>query len=180
MDLLRWLFRGIRSKRGSPTVEYVFVMVAATMLAGIVVGIVKSEPVQASLRQVILCSVPFLYDENGQCYISKNRVKTEIPFISVILPDGMEILKKYNFQLPLISIEKVNAYLKIIQDLSDINKPLHTHIARHTYATRCLNAGVRIEVVSKLLGHTNIRQTQHYAKLLKNSIVDEVSRCFKK
>ncbi len=122
----------------------------------------------------------FLYDENGQCYIAKNRVKTEIPFISVILPDGMEILKKYNFQLPLISIEKVNAYLKIIQDLSGINKPLHTHIARHTYATRCLNAGVRIEVVSKLLGHTNIRQTQHYAKLLKNSIVDEVSRCFKK
>uniref|UniRef100_UPI003D2627FC DUF4244 domain-containing protein n=1 Tax=Kroppenstedtia sanguinis TaxID=1380684 RepID=UPI003D2627FC len=56
MDLLRWLFRGIRSKRGSPTVEYVFVMVAATMLAGIVVGIVKSEPVQASLRQVIFPS----------------------------------------------------------------------------------------------------------------------------
>ncbi|MGF7086570.1 hypothetical protein JOD24_000399 [Kroppenstedtia sanguinis] len=85
MDLLRWLFRGIRSKRGSPTVEYVFVMVAATMLAGIVVGIVKSEPVQASLRQVILCSVPFLYDENGEpsCkagkYMAKEDPKPEKP-----------------------------------------------------------------------------------------------------
>ncbi|MFD1425826.1 DUF4244 domain-containing protein [Kroppenstedtia sanguinis] len=73
------------SKRGSPTVEYVFVMMAATMLAGIVVGIVKSEPVQASLRQVILCSVPFLYDENGEpsCkagkYMAKEDPKPEKP-----------------------------------------------------------------------------------------------------
>ncbi|SIT19765.1 DUF4244 domain-containing protein, partial [Kroppenstedtia eburnea] len=48
MDFLRLLLRKVRSRRGSPTVEYVFVMVAAAMLAGIVVGIVKSEPVQAS------------------------------------------------------------------------------------------------------------------------------------
>ncbi len=87
MDLLRWLFRGIRSKRGSPTVEYVFVMVAATMLAGIVVGVVKSEPVQASLRQVILCSVPFLYDENGEpsCKAGKYMAK-EDPAEALILP----------------------------------------------------------------------------------------------
>ena len=79
MDFLRLLLRKVRSRRGSPTVEYVFVMVAAAMLAGIVVGIVKSEPVQASLRQVILCSVPFLYDENGEpsCKVGKYMAKED-------------------------------------------------------------------------------------------------------
>lgn len=79
MDLLRLLLRKVRSRRGSPTVEYLFVMVAAAMLAGIVVGIVKSEPVQASLRQVILCSVPFLYDENGEpsCKAGKYMAKED-------------------------------------------------------------------------------------------------------
>ena len=79
MDFLRLLLRKVRNRRGSPTVEYVFVMVAAAMLAGIVVGIVKSEPVQASLRQVILCSVPFLYDENGEpsCKAGKYMAKED-------------------------------------------------------------------------------------------------------
>ncbi len=61
-----------------------------------------------------------------------------------------------------------------------IDKPIFSHVARHTYATRCLNRGIRLEVVVKLLGHSTTRITQHYAKLLKDNILNEVKDAFKK
>ncbi len=61
-----------------------------------------------------------------------------------------------------------------------INKPIFSHVARHTYATRCLNRGIRLEVVAKLLGHSTTRITQHYAKLLKNNIINELKDAFEK
>ncbi len=57
--------------------------------------------------------------------------------------------------------------LYTIGDLCGIDKPIFSHVARHTYATRCLNRGIRLEVVAKLLGHSTTKITQHYAKLLK-------------
>ena len=119
------------------------------------------------------------FNDVGQAYIHKRRAKTKVYFTSVILPDGMVILDRYDYHLPTISNNKYNAYLKPIRDLCGIDKPLHTHIARHTYATRCINAGIRLEVVAKLLGHTTTRITQHYAKLLQSSIIDEVRDAFK-
>lgn len=118
------------------------------------------------------------YNDAGQPYIHKRRAKTNVFFTSVILPDGVEVLKKYNNRLPIISNTKYNASLKFIKDICKIEKPLHTHIARHTYATLCLNKGIRLEVVSKLLGHTNTRISQHYAKLLQKNIVKEVEEAF--
>lgn len=118
------------------------------------------------------------YNESGQPFIHKRRAKTNVFFTSVILPDGVEVLKKYNNRLPIITNTKYNASLKFIKDICQIEKPLHTHIARHTYATLCLNRGIRLEVVSKLLGHTNTRITQHYAKMLQKNIVDEVQEAF--
>ena len=119
-----------------------------------------------------------LYNEAGQPYIHKRRAKTNVFFTSVILPDGVDVLKKYNNRLPIISNTKYNASLKFIKDICEIDKPLHTHIARHTYATLCLNKGIRLEVVSKLLGHTNTRISQHYAKMLQKNIVKEVEEAF--
>ena len=61
----------------------------------------------------------------------------------------------------------MNAYLKEIADLCGIQKHLTFHIARHTFATTVtLSNGVPIETVSKILGHTNLKTTQHYAKIL--------------
>jgi len=97
---------------------------------------------------------------------------------AVILDQGVEILKKYNFKLPILGNHKLNVYLKAIRDLCGIDKPIFSHVARHTYATRCLNRGIRLEVVAKLLGHSTTKITQHYAKLLKNSILDEVKDAF--
>ena len=64
--------------------------------------------------------------------------------------------------------------------LPSFNPLISSHVARHTYATRCLNRGIRLEVVAKLLGHSTTRITQHYAKLLKDNIINEVKDAFEK
>ena len=86
-----------------------------------------------------------------------------------------DIILKYDYELPIISNQKMNAYLKEIADVCGISKNLHSHLARKTYATLLLNRGVAIEAVSKTLGHSNIRITQEcYAHLLNKTIIDEV------
>ena len=116
----------------------------------------------------------------GQAFIHKRRAKTGVFYTSVILKDGVKILDAYNGLLPIISNQKYNTALKFIRDICEIDKPLHTHIARHSYATRCINEGVRLEVVSKLLGHSTTRLTQHYARLLQKNIIDEVREAFER
>lgn len=69
----------------------------------------------------------------------------------------------------------MNAYLKEIADLCQIDKELTYHIARHTFATTItLSNGVSIESVSKMLGHKNIKTTQHYAKILDKKVSDDM------
>ena len=115
---------------------------------------------------------------NGQYYIHDKRNKTGVFYTAVILEEGVEILKKYSFKLPILGNHKLNVYLKTIRDICGIDKPIFSHVARHTYATRCLNRGIRLEVVAKLLGHSTTRITQHYAKLLKGNILSEVQEAF--
>lgn len=122
----------------------------------------------------------FKQTEDGQYYIHDARRKTGVEYTAVILPDGVEILRKYGFVLPMLSNQKMNLYLKTLQDLVGIEKPLYTHVARHSYATRCLNMGIRLEVVAKLLGHSTTKITQHYAKLLQKNILAEVEEAFEK
>lgn len=110
--------------------------------------------------------------EGDMYFVRKNRQKTKIMFFTVINDDAMTILRKYDYQLPVLSNQKYNSYLKEIGDLCNIGKSLHSHIARHTCATQLLNDGMPIEIVSKVLGHSNTRQTQHYAKLLDNTVLD--------
>lgn len=112
-------------------------------------------------------------------YIYKTRIKTGVTYTAVILPEGVKILEKYGYELPMLSNQKYNSYLKEIGDFCGISKKMHTHLGRHTYASLCLNKGVRIETLSKMLGHRNIKQTQHYARLMKSTIFEEVSRAFK-
>lgn len=127
-----------------------------------------------------LVPMDFQVTEDGQYYIHDKRNKTGIFYTAVILEQGVEILKKYNFKLPILGNHKMNVYLKTIRDICGINKPIFSHVARHTYATRCLNRGIRLEVVAKLLGHSTTRITQHYAKLLKDNIIGEVKDAFEK
>lgn len=120
-------------------------------------------------------------DNNGALWIRKARQKTNqmcnIPVLSIpqkILrkyEDNAECIKK-GVLLPVISNQRMNAYLKEIADLCGITKRLTTHVARHTAATVVFLANdVSMENVSKILGHSNIRMTQHYAKVLDSSIM---------
>ena len=123
-------------------------------------------------------------DNNGALWIRKARQKTNqmcnIPVLSIpqrILrkyEDNAECIKK-GVLLPVISNQRMNAYLKEIADLCGITKRLTTHVARHTAATVVFLANdVSMENVSKILGHSNIRMTQHYAKVLDSSIMREM------
>ena len=119
------------------------------------------------------------FTDDGTCYIYKERQKTGVDYTAVVFPEGVEILKKYNYQLPNISNQKGNAYLKEIQTICGIDKNLHFHLFRKTYGTRLINSGVRLEVVSKCLGHSSTIVTQAaYSKLLKQTIIDEVKAAF--
>ena len=77
--------------------------------------------------------------------------------------------------LPILSNQKMNAYLKEIAAVCKIDKELTFHIARHTFATTVtLTNGVPIESVSKMLGHKNLRTTQHYAKVLDKKVGEDM------
>ena len=78
--------------------------------------------------------------------------------------------------LPVPCNQKMNSYLKEIADLCLKKKNLTTHPARHSYATSvCLANGVSIENVAKMLGHSNIKMTQHYARVLDSSILKDMN-----
>lgn len=105
-------------------------------------------------------------------YLGK-RNKTGKPFTIPLLPTALDILRKYNDKLPVISNVKYNQYLKAVAQYAGIDKPISSHWARHTGATLLLNEGVNMGIVSKICGHSSIKMTEQvYAKLLDETIVD--------
>lgn len=110
---------------------------------------------------------------NGKWVNRGERVKTGVAYVSVLLPQAVEVLERYGFQAPKVDNAQYNASLKVIQQALGIRTRLHSHLARHTFATRALALGVKIENVSAMLGHTNITQTQRYAKVLAQSVKDD-------
>lgn len=114
-------------------------------------------------------------DQTGMYFIDGKRMKTKTNYFTPILEPAMNVLQKLNFQLPKISNQKANDALHIIEDMLDIKHPMTCHIARHSFATLCLKHGAGMENVSKMLGHTNIKTTQRYAKVLQSSIIQHSS-----
>ena len=118
--------------------------------------------------------------EEGEQWIHSRRQKTHITARIPLLAAAAKIIDKYkshpqvildNRVLPILSNQKMNSYLKEIADGCEISKNLTFHIARHTFATTVtLSSGVPIETVSKMLGHRNLKTTQHYARVLDHKI----------
>ena len=106
--------------------------------------------------------------------IRSNRVKTDESFITLFFPEAEKIAEKYNYELPKLSNQKYNDYLKILAAGVKIKKNLTTHVARHTFATYLLNKGIPIETVSRAMGHSSIKMTQHYAKLLGRKVISDM------
>lgn len=110
-------------------------------------------------------------ENHGLKYIDGNRFKNGVKFFTPLLKPALNVLKKYNYRLPIISMQKYNDYLHLIEEKLELNKPLTSHIARHTFATTVALANdIPIESVSRMLGHKHISTTQIYAKILKSSI----------
>ena len=117
---------------------------------------------------------------DGEMWIETKREKTANPVRVMILPPAWDIIKRYsshpsriteNRVLPVLTNQKMNAYLKEIGDICNINKRLSTHLARHTFATTVtLQRGIPIESVSKMLGHSNLKTTQIYAKITNDKV----------
>jgi site-specific recombinase XerD len=155
-----------KKKIDIPRLEYVrdiFVFSCFTGLAYIDVYNLKESNIRTSF--------------DGKLWIMTKRQKTEVNSNIPLLDVPRMILEKYKGKLPegkllpISSNQKMNAYLKEIGDLCEIKKSLTFHLARHTFATTItLSQGVPIETVSKMLGHTNIKTTQIYARITDNKI----------
>lgn len=122
----------------------------------------------------------FEKDSVGRIWIKKRREKTGILARIPLLPIAKLILDKYKGNDKLLPIQDptdINKYLKDIAILCNINKRICFHTSRHTFAsTVTLANNISIEVVSKMLGHTNTRMTSHYAKLIDESIGSQMDK----
>jgi site-specific recombinase XerD len=123
---------------------------------------------------------------DGGQWLTTSRAKTDTSVRVPLLPQAREIIEMYKDDpraknsgtvFPVISNQKMNGYLKEIADICGITKTLTFHIARHTFATTVtLSNGVPIESVSKMLGHTSIRTTQIYAKVVESKLSEDMSK----
>lgn len=109
-------------------------------------------------------------DGNNFC-IRDKRKKTNTPYTIILLPRPLEILKKYNYNLNLMTNQKCNENLKLIANMANIHKNLTMHMGRHTFATWALKSGVDISTVSKMLAHSSVAMTEKYAQVLQMTVV---------
>ena len=121
----------------------------------------------------------------GGKQINLKRTKTNVTANIPLLSKPLQLLQKYQNDefcifndklLPVKSNQKQNAYLKEIANICGCGKKLTTHTARHTFATLMLTKGASIESVSSMLGHTNIKTTQIYGKIVEEKVVNEMGR----
>lgn len=138
-------------------------------------------PVDASK----LTTANIIKDSSNNCWIKANRQKTGTRANVPILPPVQRIIYKYQGMfdtlLPKLSNQKMNAYLKEIADIVGISKHLTYYVSRHTFgSTVTLGNKVSIENVSAMMGHSTIKQTQHYAKVLDVNVMDDMQKLISK
>jgi integrase len=123
---------------------------------------------------------------DSEKWIWTSRQKTDTTTRVPLLPPALEILERYKEHpqclnegrlLPVLSNQKMNSYLKEIADACEITKKMTFHTARHTFATTVtLSNGVPLETVGKMLGHRNLKTTQHYARILDKKVSEDMGK----
>jgi len=116
---------------------------------------------------------------DGKWQFIGKRVKTGVPYVSMLLPPVVEVLKRNGWRVPKMNNQRYNQMLKAIGMVIGIER-LHSHMGRHTFATWMLSNGSKIENVSKMLGHTDIKMTQRYAEVLAKDVYDDFAMVEKK
>lgn len=177
-------FSTVKIQRDKPTIE---------ILTDKEIKLIQTIPLCPSLDRVRDCFLFQLYsglsfidlehltkediqENDGIYYIKKNRIKSGVEYVAVLLPGAVDILKKYDYNLPVISNQKTNVYLHQIEQLAGLDKSLHSHKARHTYASLLLNKyGVRAETTARAMGHTSPKTTlRFYANITPETTVKEI------
>ncbi|MBS4061167.1 MAG: site-specific integrase [Bacteroidetes bacterium] len=117
---------------------------------------------------------------DGRPFIIRSREKTQEKTMVPLLEEALQIIEKYRDNnskvFNIISNQKMNAFLKELEIICDIPKTLTTHLARHTFATQMLNAGLPLETVSHTLGHASVKTTRIYAQMLSSKISNDYDR----
>jgi site-specific recombinase XerD len=125
---------------------------------------------------------------DGNQWIIKNRMKTDVRSAIPLLPKALSIILEYNPDyktthseplLPVYSIQKYNSYLKEIADFCGINKELTSHAGRRTFAsTVALGNGISIESIAQMLGHSTTKVTHQYARVSDTKVANEMKKLF--
>lgn len=176
---------GIKVSRGEKEVEYLTEAEVSRIEGCECHGILRLQRVRDLF--IFQCHTGLAYadmssfcmDDVRECeygyYVRKERKKTGV-FYTVLIDDvALSILRKYDGRLPVLSNQRYNAWLKEIGVLCRIDKPIHTHIARHTCATMLLNRGLSIDVVASVLGHSSTKITKHYAKMIDRTVLGSMA-----
>ncbi len=116
---------------------------------------------------------------DGKWRFVGKRVKTGVPYVSMLLPPVVEMLKRNGWRVPKMNNQRYNQMLKAIGMVIGIER-LHSHMGRHTFATWMLSQGAKIENVSRMLGHTDIKMTQRYAEVLAKDVYDDYEKAEKR
>lgn len=116
-------------------------------------------------------------EKNGIHIYQGKRHKTGIEYTTAILPDGLEILRKYSYDITPLKLSncKYNAYMKEIQDICNISVNLTCHKCRHYFARNLLKLGLPLPAIQKMLGHSSVTTTQHYTRLLEKENADFIA-----
>lgn len=157
----------VRNYKGIPRLEKVRDLFLFQCLTGLA---------YADMQQLNMTDIQHT---QGQRYIVNNRKKTSTLQLIPLMPEAWDIIQQYAEDdkcFPRISNQKMNAYLHEIQDITGINKPLTTHLGRHTFATLMLAKGLPLESVSHILGHTSTRVTQIYARVVFEKLQEDFLR----
>lgn len=184
-------FQGVKINKGTPTLEYL-TMDEINRLRSL-------EIENESLRNVKdiflfqICSglsfadmenlrIEDIQEKDGVYFIRKNRQKTGVEFVSVLLPFVKDLFLfdnqgvRIGFKFKIISNQKFNSYLHVIERAYNFPKKLHTHLGRKSYCYLLLNEfGVRAETTAKAMGHTNTKMTlKYYANISAETAVNEI------
>lgn len=116
----------------------------------------------------------------GKWIYTGERIKTGVPYISQLLPPVVEVLERNDWETPKIENHVYNRMLKAIGEMAGIKTRLHSHLARHSFATYMLRNDVPMEHVGKMLGQKSIRTTQRYAKVIAQDVHDDYDKVAKK
>ena len=124
-------------------------------------------------------------DDNGSLWLKFKRQKTGVLCRIKLLPEAVRLIEKMHSDerdalLPFIKYPTYQSCLKALRLRADISFPFTSHLARHTFGTLSLSAGIPIESIAKMMGHASISSTQIYAQVTDNKISEDMDRLIRK